>query len=425
MEYLLHYTWKHRLFPLKELFTTDGLPVEVVDVGLHNTDSGPDFFNAKIKIDGTMWVGNVEIHLKSSDWYAHSHNEDKAYDNVILHVVETDDLPAINTEGKAVATLQLPIPQHVRENYSQLMRTDSYPPCYRIIPSLPLLTVHSFLSALQTERLNQKAERIENQRLKHDLNWEDAFFVTMARNFGFSVNGEAFENWAQHIPLRAVDKHRDNLFQIEAIFFGQAALLEGEDTDNDYYNRMKKEYRYLAHKFGMKPIQAVQWRFLRMRPTNFPHIRLAQLANLYHKSEGLLSQLIEAETTDEVCKLLTTEATGYWKTHYTFKHESPSKTKSLSQTSKNLLIINTVAPFLYAYGRYKGNEGLCLRAINFLEQLKAEDNHIVRTWEQCGLKVNNAADSQALIQLKREYCDVRKCLYCRFGYEYLRATNGK
>ena len=247
----------------------------------------------------------------------------------------------------------------------------------------------------------------------------------MARNFGFSVNGEAFENWAQHIPLRAVDKHRDNLFQIEAIFFGQAALLEGEDTDNDYYNRMKKEYRYLAHKFGMKPIQAVQWRFLRMRPTNFPHIRLAQLANLYHKSEGLLSQLIEAETTDEVCKLLTTEATGYWKTHYTFKHESPPKTKSLSQTSKNLLIINTVAPFLYAYGRYKGNEGLCLRAINFLEQLKAEDNHIVCTWEQCGLKVNNAADSQALIQLKREYCDVRKCLYCRFGYEYLRATNGK
>lgn len=419
MEYLLHYTWKHKLFPLKELTTTDGEHVEIIDTGLHNTNAGPDFFNAKIKINNTMWVGNIEIHQKSSDWFAHKHHTDKVYDSVILHVVETVDKPVYRSNGEAIPTLILSCPESIALRYQELKQTDSYPSCYSVIPTLPKFMVHSFLSALQTERLTQKAIRIETWRTKQEYNWEDAFFITLARNFGFSINGEAFENWATHIPLRAVDKHRDNLFQIEAMFFGQAGLLE-EDINDEYYIRLQKEYLYLAHKFNLQRMDVSQWRFMRLRPTNFPHIRLAQLAFLYYHGQGLLSELLEADSLEKARKLLSSQTSEYWETHYLFGELSPRRTKRLSEFSVNLLIINTLSPFLYAYGRYKGEEALCLRAVSFLESLKAEDNHIIRTWAQCGIEVKNAADSQALIQLKKEYCDTRKCLQCRFGFEFLR-----
>ena len=241
MEYLLHYTWKHRLFPLEKLVTTDGQMVEVIDPGLHNTDAGPDFFNAKLKIDGTLWVGNVEIHTHAGDWFAHGHQGDRAYDNVVLHVVEmADDRLVTNTSGRTIPTLVLPVPARVRENYHELMRTEEYPRCHGIISSLPRLTVHSYLSALHTERLTHKAERIEQYRQRNELNWENAFFMTLARNFGFGVNGDAFEEWAQHIPLRAVNKHRDDLFQIEAIFFGQAGLLQDKESGDDYYQPLQR-----------------------------------------------------------------------------------------------------------------------------------------------------------------------------------------
>lgn len=422
MEYLLHYTWKHRLFPLEELFTTDGEPVEVIDSGLRNTDAGPDFFNAKLKVGGTMWVGNVEIHTRSSEWFAHGHHSDPAYDNVVLHVVEEADRPAVDSQGRTLPTLVLPVPTRVRDNYRQLMQTDEYPRCHAVIPTLPRLTVHSYLSALHAERLGQKAERVARERERHQLSWEDAFFVTLARNFGFGVNGEAFEEWARSIPLKAVAKHRDDLFQIEAIFFGQAGMLDAEGSD-EYYLRLQKEYRFLARKFDLTPMNPVRWRFLRMRPTNFPHVRLAQLAYFYHKGEALLSRLLDAQTAEEAGKLLPTGTSDYWLTHYTFVHESPKRSKQLSHNTKLLLVINTISPFLFAYGRYKDDEQLCQRSINLLENMKAESNRIIRIWEQCGLTVKSAADSQALIQLKREYCDVKKCLHCRFGYEYLKRNN--
>lgn len=420
----MHYTWKHRLFPLEELSTTDGQTVEVIDPGLRNTDAGPDFFNAKLKIGGTLWVGNVEIHTRAGDWYAHGHQADRAYDNVVLHVVEEvgTEQPVTDTTGRPIPTLVLPVPQRVRDNYDELMRTEDYPRCHSIIAALPKLTVHSYLSALHTERLTRKAERIGQYRLRHELSWENAFFITLARNFGFGVNGEAFEEWASHIPLRAVNKHRDDLTQIEAIFFGQAGLLQssGEVGDDDYLHRLTRQYAFLANKFELKPMDPVRWRFLRMRPGNFPHVRLAQLAYLYYKGEGLLSRLLEARSVDDVCKLLVAETSEYWQTHYTFGHPSPRRTKQLSRTTRHLLVVNTVSPFLYAYGHYRGDEALCQRAVALLEGLKAEDNRIIRIWRECGLTVDSAADSQALIQLKREYCDAKKCLHCRFGYEYLK-----
>ena len=419
MEQLLHYVWKHKIFPLKELKTTTGQQVEVIDTGLANTDAGPDFFNAKLKLDGVLWIGNIEIHERSSDWFKHGHHADAGYNSVILHIASEIDTEISRSNGERIPQIQLICPEAVRTNYKELLETDSYPPCYRIIPSLPPFTAHSWMTALQMERFEQKATLL-NERLKRcQGNWEDAFFITLARNFGFGLNGDAFETWAHRLPFRAVDKHRNDLFQIEAIFFGQAGILEDSDGDG-YYLRLKKEYTYLQHKFGLIPMDASLWRFLRLRPATFPHIRIAQLACLYHRAYGLLSRIMETETLQGVRDILKGGTSEYWLTHYTFGGSSPSRPKTLSNTSLDLLIINTVVTFLYAYGLHKGNRVLCARAGSFLEELKAENNYITRMWEQCGMKASNAADSQALIQLKKEYCDKKKCLYCRIGYEYLK-----
>lgn len=419
MEQLLHYTWKHKIFPLKGLMTTTGQVLEVIDSGQANTNAGPDFFNAKIKLDGVQWAGNIEIHRSSSDWFKHGHHTNPAYDSVILHIATHIDTEVTRSNGERIPQVLLDCPAYIKDNYRELLATDKYPPCYRIIPSLSLFTVHSWMSALQFERFQQKTEQL-SERLKFCNNhWEDAFFITLARNFGFGLNSDAFETMARHLPLRAVDKHRDNLFQVEALFFGQAGLLQ-EEMEDDYYTRLKKEYRYLAHKFGLTPMDATQWRFLRLRPDNFPHVRIAQLACLYHQRYGLFSLLMEKQTLKELHELLKGGTSPYWQTHHLFGTASPKRSKSLSGTSIDLLIINTVITFLYAYGIHKANEQLCNRAGRFLEELKSENNYITRMWEQCGIQAKHAGDSQALIQLKKEYCDKKKCLYCRIGYEYLK-----
>jgi hypothetical protein len=414
---------------LKELETTDGKRVEVIDSGLHNRNAGPDFFNAKVKIGGTLWVGNVEIHMKSSDWYRHGHDRDAHYNNVVLHVVALADMEAKTQDGNYLPQMVLQIPQPLKDNYEELLHNDQYPPCYRIIPDLTRLTVHSWMAALQTERLEQKTEAIQRRVDQCDGSWEDAYFVTLARNYGFGINGEAFEQWALNVPLRAVGKHRDDLFQIEAIFMGQAGLLQLEsiperyqaDALNEgYFAKLRNEYLYLAHKFTLTPMSYEPWQFLRLRPQNFPHIRIAQLANLYYERKAGLSVLLECETLEQLRQLLQTHVTPYWETHFLFGAESPQSSKKTSISSANLLIINTAIPMLFAVGRHRQNEKYCDRAFDFLEQLKAEDNHIIRMWKACGLEVNTAGDSQALIQLKKQYCDKRDCLRCRIGYEYLR-----
>ena len=429
MEQLLHYCWKHKLWPIEGLHTTDGHRVEVIDPGLLNRNSGPDFFNAKVKIDGTLWVGNVEIHDKASDWYLHGHHTDARYNNVVLHVVGTADRDAETQAGTFVPQMCLAVPQSVSDNYAELLKTDAYPPCYRIIPSLSRLTVHAWMAALQTERLEQKTLTIQERVGRANGSWEEAYFATLARNYGFGINGDAFEEWARHIPLQAVGKHRDDLFQVEAIFLGQAGLLSMESIppryqhdalQEGYFARLRNEYQYLAHKFSLQPMDWTLWRFLRLRPQNFPHIRIAQLANLYCERRAGLSAMVDCRDMAALASLLRTKVTPYWETHYTFGSESIRNAKQLSPQSINLLIINTCIPMLFAYGRHTMNEGLCDRAFDFLEQLKAEQNHIIRMWRECGLEVKTAGDSQALIQLKKEYCDRRDCLRCRFGYEYLK-----
>lgn len=431
MELLLHYVWKHKLFPLKELRTTDGHLVEVIDPGLHNTNAGPDFFNSKIKINGTLWVGNVEIHDRASDWYLHHHDKDERYNNVILHVCGSIDAQAKNFRGDYLPQMQLDIPENVLLHYRELLSTDKYPPCYKIIPSLTRLMVHSWMSALQTERLEQKTAAIQHRVEQCNGSWENGYFVTLARNYGFGINGDAFEEWALNLPLHDVDHHRDNLFQIEAIFMGQAGLLDlkaiperyqQEALDEGYFSKLRNEYLYLAHKFSLKPMDYKLWKFLRLRPQNFPHIRISQLANLYFQRKAGLSQLLECTTVKDTKEVLKTSVTPYWSTHYTFGSCSEMNEKSISPFSLNLLMINTAIPMLFAYGRHKMDEKLCDRAFDFLEELKAENNYIVRMWQQVGLAVENAGDSQALIQLKNEYCNKKECLRCRIGYEYLKKS---
>ena len=287
------------------------------------------------------------------------------------------------------------------------------------------------MTTLTLQRFEERARQIMQRRESLDKDWEGTLFVTLARSFGFGINGDAFEQWARSIPLMAVGKHRDSLFQIEAIFFGQAGLLEDEpSTDaalasspDDYYIRLQKEYRFLRHKFTLTPIPRSAWKFLRLRPQNFPHIRIAQLAMLYYEQRLNLSRLLNAESIDEVSALLLTHVSDFWRTHYTFTSQSTKPTeKSLSKASIQLLIINSVAPMLFTYGRYKSDQRLCDRAFALWQQLPPENDSIIRDWAAAGIPCENAADSQALLQLHRNYCQRRDCLRCKFGYEYIRRT---
>ena len=434
MENLVRYVWKHRLFPLTPLQTTDGLPIEVIHPGMENRNDGPDFFNAKVKIDGTLWVGNVEIHGKASDWMLHGHDANKRYDSVVLHVAGIVDRDIKRTDGTPIPQLELPVPAHIQSNYDELRKTEHYPPCYRVIPELSTLTIHSFLSSLLYERLDQRTTQIAERYEAHDKNWDDALFATIARNFGFGSNGDAFEEWARHMPFRAVDKHADNLLQVEALFFGQAGLLEEESiptyyrealADDTYFQALRREYTFLSHKFSLHPMSHTAWRLLGMRPANFPHVRIAQLAKLYHERRISVSHLMNATNRAALSELLRVEATEYWDTHYVFAStpSTPIK-KRITDNAITLLLINSVAPFYYSYGRRKDSEQHCEQAIALLEQLKAENNYIMRNWSDCGILVKNAADSQALIQLKKQYCDRKDCLRCRIGYEFLKKEYG-
>lgn len=425
MEYLLHYVWQHRLYAAATLFTTAGQPVEVIDPGLHNLrQSGPDFFNAKLRIAGVLWAGNVEVHERASDWHRHRHDADSAYDNVILHVVGAADAEVATRDGRLLPQLCLEVPERLLANYRELINEETYPPCYRIIPSVPALTVHSWLSRLSVERLEEKMRRIAATLERTGGDWERTFFITLARNFGFGTNAEAFEQWAFTIEPSAVGKHRDDVFQVEAFFMGQAGLLADECVPearrDDYFLRLRREYAFLRHKFGLTPVRAVLWKFGRLRPQNFPHVRLSQLARLYAEGRVSFSRLLECPDADSLSRLFRIGATPYWQCHHAFGAESRPSVKELQAASLHLLVINTAAPLLFAYGRHRHDESMAGRAFALLEALPAERNYVTRSWARAGISAAHAADSQALLRLRQAYCDRKDCLRCRFGAEYLR-----
>jgi hypothetical protein len=418
-ESFLHYLWKYQLHQQPTLTLTDGRTVEVYSAGEHNHDSGPDFFNAKIKIDDTLWAGNVEIHVNASDWLKHQHQNDKAYDNVILHVVANYDADIKRGSGEKIPVLQLLAPRGVYEQYVYLMQSQQWVPCESFIARVDAFTILQWKEALLVERLSQKAESIEARFVRNKNHWEETFYQSLAANFGFKTNSQPFEMMARSLPLIYLGKHKDQLPLIEALLFGQAGLIP-ENPTCAYEKQLLANYRHLAAKFQLKASSGHLWKFSKLRPVNFPTIRLAQFAALVYKSSALLSKILEIETIGDLRNLFQVQASEFWNTHYTFSNESPYRIKHLGLTSFHNIVINTLAPFLFFYGKSHSKPAYTEKALTWLTELPAEKNQLISHWNQLGLEVQSAFDSQALIQLKNNYCNYRLCLNCRIGNQVLR-----
>ncbi len=427
MEKLMQYVWKHRLWRSEDMVTNTGKKVRVVDPGLLNTDAGPDFFNAKIEIDGHMWVGNVEMHYRATDWKRHRHDSDKAYDSVILHVVAKDDAPVRRTNGELIPQLVLEVSPQFNADYASLVGATIEVPCATKIKQVPHLTIVEWVEGLAFERLHGKVERIHQLLNSFNGSWEDVCYVTLARNFGFGINNDAFERLARRTPLRLLGKHSDSVLQIEALLFGQAGMLDAQKPGMDsYYNQLCTEYAFLSNKFQLTPMEKESWKLFRIRPQNFPYRRIAMLAQFIEGGFRMMNRILEAEGEKEMRALFEVELSGYWTKHYTFGKPNERATATLSRSSIDIILINTVAPLLYAYGELTGNYEMTDKAIKLLEDLRAESNSIVSHFVAYGIDCPDALTSQALVQLKREYCDARKCIYCKIGHHLLsKAARGE
>ncbi len=414
-EEFLQYIWKHNLFAQKPVRAFTGEKIEVLTTGEHNKDAGPDFFNAKIKIDDTTWVGNVEIHLKSSDWLKHKHDKDKAYDNVILHVVLVNDAEITRTNGEIITTVRLNFDKKLFAHYQKLLQSQLWIPCENDFHKVEKFIIAHWLNNLLVERLENKSDYILQNLSLNKNNWENTFYQQLARNFGFKLNADPFELLAKSLPVVYLAKHKNNLLQIEALLFGQSGLLNDNFSDDEYFQNLKKEYKFLRHKFNLKPVDKHLWKFLRLRPSNFPTLRISQFAALIYKSTALFSKIIEVNGIKELNKLFEISASEYWDTHYVFNKGAKKKKKILGKTAFNIIVINTIVPFLFVYGKSKDNEVYKNKAIKLLEELKSEKNSIINNWEKTGIKAANAFYSQALLQLKNEYCAKKRCLKCQIG----------
>ena len=419
-ESILHYVWQYKLFPPHNLKTTDNEPVEVIDVGQYNTDAGPDFFNAKVKIDGTLWAGNVEIHQFSSDWNKHNHNRNKAYDSVILHVVGKADADVFRENGKKIPQTELAVPEYIERNYENLFREKKRIACEDKLNTIPGIFIENWKNALLTERLKQKTQAIEHLLQANNQHWEESFYTVLARNFGFGTNSQAFEELAKSLPLTILGKHKNDLFQLEALLFGQAGLLPEKAID-DYTKKLSKEYAFLASKYSLeKKLDVSRWKLLRLRPVNFPHVRIAQFAALIHSSSKLFSKMLDNVEIQGLRDLFTCEPSDYWQTHYTFSEETSRKSsKKLGKQAVDVILINTAVPFLFAYASEKGNQELKDQSVQLLEQIPSEKNALIASWKAIGIACNSAYDSQALLHLRKNYCDEKKCIHCRIGHKVL------
>ncbi|MFV0375832.1 MAG: DUF2851 family protein [Mangrovibacterium sp.] len=422
-EFFLQFLWKYRLFNPDKLITSSGFKVKVLSPGFLNTDAGPDFFNARIQIGDTTWAGNVELHLRSSDWVKHKHHEDGAYNNVILHVVKEDDEPITNSKGEPVECLVLDYPSGLEKNYASLLKSTAWIPCAKSIHRVNPATLQLWYHALMVERLEMKTGEITAKLEQNKNDWNETFYQFLARNFGFKTNSVPFELLAKALPIGILSKHKNNLFQLEALLFGTAGLLNEELLGDDYFLGLRSEFFFLCQKYKLKPVEGHLWKFLRLRPVNFPTVRIAQFAQLIHQSSALFSHLVELDKLSELKKLFQLEPSGYWLTHYRFNKESKKQAKHLGDLSFNSLVINTLVPFLFVYGEYHKKQALKDLALAYMEQLPAEQNAIVRAWAQLGISACSAFDSQALIQLKNRYCDTRQCLNCPVGTKLISMTS--
>lgn len=415
-EELLHHVWQHRLFSSQELKTVDGQLVEVLKPGELNTDSGPDFRNSRIKVGGTEWAGNIEIHIQSSDWLRHNHQTDPSYSNIILHVVFEDDL---DESLGSFPTLELKgfVSDQILRRYENLNNSLDELACSTQFLEVPELIRNAWLDSLLIGRLQHKSEWMNALVDECNGDLEQAFMVVLFRAFGMKVNAEPFEQLAKRTPWKVLSKHQDNLFQLEAILFGNAGFLA--NPKDEYSEQLKKEYDFLQHKYELKPLNQKLWKFLRLRPANFPPVRIAQLAALLQNT-GAFFRWFSNQTNQAQIQALSISPSAYWKTHYNFGPESKPKSKRIGTTMARSMLINAVAPFLFVSAHRQAKPELQDHALTLLQQLEGEKNVKVNVFADLGLEVKNAAESQALIELKNNFCDHKKCLTCSIGANILK-----
>lgn len=420
-EEFLHYVWKYQMFSSLQIKTTSQKSVQIQNIGLYNTNAGPDFLNAKILIDDVLWVGHVEIHVKSSDWYLHKHENDTNYDTVILHIVWEEDIEVFRKNNQQIETVK--ISEYIKKNmldkyYSLVSNRQHWIPCEKSISQIDNFIFNQWKERLFFGRLERKSIEINQLLQKSNNDFEAVLFILVCKNFGLKVNGEAFFNLAISVPFSVVRKAIHNKLQLAALLFGQAGFLV-DDIENEYYRLLKNEYTYLQRKFNLKPVLNSQFQFFRMRPANFPTIRIAQIIATYLKHQQLFSKLMSISEIKDFYELFDIELDTFWNTHYTFEKESPKRKKKISKSMVDLLLINTVVPLKFTYLKSRG-EVIEEDFLELLIQLKPEKNRIIDKFNSLKIKASNAFETQALLELKNNYCVKKQCLQCAIGNSILK-----
>lgn len=426
-EEFLHYLWKYSLYDQDKLCDNSGNKIIIIYPGEYNRDSGPDFFNARISIAGIVWAGNVEIHTKSSHFYNHGHHKDPAYNNVILHVVVENDKQVFSEKGEELLTVGLTFDHNLYEKYHSLVNNPYIIACQDEVADLDKLFIRHWLNSLVIERLQSKSDLVLKIFNETGKDWDETFYRLLSRYFGFRVNTEPFEMLATAIPFRIIRKHADNRFQIESLLFGTAGLLdEGlfrETINDDYYNDLLKEYKVLSAKYSLHSLHGKVWKFSRLRPANFPTLRISQLSALLLLTGALFSKVLEIRNIKQIKKIFEVSASDYWKSHFVFGKNSRQSSKTTGSQASDIFLINVVVPVIFAYGKIRDCHDNCERALTFLEDIPAEKNSITNDWKKAGIEAESAFYSQALIQLRNNYCKKRRCLDCRIGSKLI--SSGK
>lgn len=422
-EDFIHYIWKYKKFNFSNIKTSDGEELIILNSGDYLQKEGPDFFNAQIIIADQKWAGNIEIHVKSSDWYLHHHEKDINYNNVILHVVWNHDTPIYRKDNSEIPVFEIKnyVSQDVQLTYKELSTKKSWIYCENQIKNIDSFVLDNWQERLFLERLEEKAKPIQELLTETHQDWEAVLFYLLAKNFGLNTNGDAFYKIAKSLTFSLIQKESLEVIYLEALLFGQANLIP-DDVEDNYPKELKDWYDYLAIKYKLNKPTLENIQFFQHRPDNFPTIRLAQLAMLYHLQRNLFSKIISTKNLTEIQSLFDLSVNGYWKTHYNFDKPSPKKGKSLSREFINLLIINTIIPIKFAYAQNQGKESAEI-LIDLLATIPAEKNNIIEKFSIFGIKSKNAFQTQALLQLKNNYCNSKKCLNCAIGLDLLKIKN--
>jgi hypothetical protein len=417
-EAFLHFVWQHQYYNKSDLITADGHKVEVYQPGHYNTNAGPDFLNARIKIGDLLWNGSIEIHVLSEDWFHHKHHLNLVYDSVVLHVVWQGEKRAHRTDATEIPVVYLKtrIPQTVFQKYQSLIGSMDHLPCSKFLKDIPDVVSQNMLDHVLVERLERKASELLDM---HDYNagdWEETAYQVLLKSFGFQKNSELFHKLGKILPLKILKRHRDKVLQVEALLFGMAGFLKGKAGD-DYQDALQKEFTFLCKKYGLEDdiIEPHLWKFMRMRPANFPTIRLAQLAVLIVQSDNIFSSLVYGGSVTSILNYLCVKPGNYWREHYYFGKKTQRHSADLGESGMEGIIINAVVPLMAAYGIHTDDHIWIERAIQLLEQIKPEKNSIVRRVSDSGIRVEKACDSQAAIELYKNYCSRKKCLQCKIG----------